>query len=95
MVRKKQSIIRRAIAIRKMKLAKVSNPNQLAREPSGSGKIAMKRKTIGSKSQAIEFLIDILFLTREIKMIIKSNNAAIDISICTAAMFFPYCYYDD
>ena len=67
--------------IRKIKLENVSNPSQLENLARGSGKMAIIRKTIGRRSQAIELLIDMVFFLRD--MIIKINNkmVAIDISI--------------
>ena len=80
-VRKKQMIMSRAMAMRKMKLEKVSKPSQVDNEARGSGKIAIRRKTIGNNNQAIELLIEMVFLFRDIIMMINNNMAAIDISI--------------
>jgi hypothetical protein len=67
--------------ITKMKLARVSNPSQLAKVSSGIGKIAINIKTRGSKSQTMEFLIDIEFLRRLKKMRIRRIRAAMETSI--------------
>lgn len=80
-VRKKQRIMSRAIVIRKIKLERVSKPSQLDNALRGSGKIATNRKTIGSKSQAIELLVEIRFFFRETIIKISNRMAAIDISI--------------
>lgn len=81
--------MRSAIVARKIKFARVSKPKKLAKAERGSGNMATRRKTIGSRSQAIEFLTDMLFLAREIIMMMKSSSAAIDISICIPVMFPP------
>ena len=80
-VKKKQSMISDAITITKIKLARVSKPNQCASAVRGSGKRAMTIKIMGSKSQATEFLIDMVLRLRQ--KIIKNNNAnaAMTISI--------------
>ncbi len=87
-VRKKQMTIRRAIIATKMKLARVSKPSHLANASIGDGKMAMIMKTRGSKSQAMECLIDIRFLVRQMIMIINRMMAAIDISIWRLVMMF-------
>ena len=79
-VRKKQSTMRRAMTIRKMKLEVVSKPSQLARAAIGSGKMAMMTKTIGRSSQATELLMDIEFLLRQMIIRISKMRAAITIS---------------
>ena len=69
------------MVMRKMKLEKVSKPSHLESSSSGAGKMAISRKTIGSKSQAIELLVEMRLFFSE--MIIKANSriAAMDISI--------------
>lgn len=78
-VRKKHRIISRAITITKIKLEKVSNPSQLEKVARGSGKMAMARKTIGSRSHAIELLTDILLFLSE--TMISSNKSIVAITI--------------
>lgn len=80
-VRKKHNTIKRAIVIRKMKLASVSNPSQCASPVSGSGKMAISANRIGSSNQAIEFLIDIELRFRQTIIMMKRIIAAIVISI--------------
>ena len=48
---------------------------------SGSGKIAVRTKMIGSNNHAIEFLMDIELCLRQIMIIMKRMIAAIIISI--------------
>ena len=88
MVREKQTIIRRAIVARKIKFDRVSKPSHLANDSSGPGMIAMIRNTIGSKSHASEFLIERELRLRQMMIIKNSINAATDISICKAVIFF-------
>lgn len=88
-VRKKQRTIRRAIVVRKIKLDRVSKPSQLDNAASGSGKMAINKKTIGSKSQAIELLVEMRFFFKEMIISANSEIAAIDISICILVIFTP------
>ena len=75
------------MVMRKMKLERVSKPSQLDNVASGSGKMAINKKTIGSKSQVMKLLVEIRFFLREI--MIKANNriAAMDISIWILVIF--------
>lgn len=77
------------MVMRKMKLERVSKPSQLDNVASGSGKMAINKKTIGSKSQVMKLLVEIRFFLREI--MIKANNriAAMDISIWILVIFTP------
>ena len=81
MVRKKQRMMSSAIAVRNMKLERVSKPSQLDSTASGSGNMAIKRKTNGKRSQAIELLMEIVFLLSRKTIMISNTIAAIDISI--------------
>ena len=67
--------------MRKIKLERVSKPSQDESVVSGSGKIAMSKKKTGSNSQAIEFLIEIVFFLREMIIIISNSIEAMAISI--------------
>ena len=82
MVRKKQRMISKAMASRKMKLDNVSKPSQAETVARGSGKNATRRKTIGSNNHAIELLIEIELRLRQVKIIMNNNMAAKAISIC-------------
>ena len=93
MVMEKQRIISKAIDTKKMKFAKVSNPSQLARVVSGSGKIAIIIKTMGSRSQAIELRIDILFLAKLVMTIISNISAEKIISIWMLLIFISPNFY--
>lgn len=77
------------MVMRKMKLERVSKPSQLDNVASGSGKMAINKKTIGSKSQVMKLLVEIRFFLRE--TMIKANNriAAMDISIWILVIFTP------
>ena len=90
-VRKKQIRISRAIATKKIKLARVSKPSQLANAVSGSGKMAIRMNASGRISQAIEWRIVMRFFAR-LKIIRNSRMiAAMRISICSFSMLFsPY-----
>ena len=79
-VRKKHTTMRRAIVIRKIKFAGVSKPSQLEKAARGAGKMAMHKKTIGNKSQAMELLMEMVFFLRAMAMMIKSVILAIAIS---------------
>lgn len=85
-VKKKQMSMSRAMVIRKMKLDKVSKPNQLARAVNGSGKMATTIKMIGKKSQATEFLMDMELRLRHIIIKTSKTRAAIVISIWRLVM---------
>ena len=87
MVRKKQIRISRAIITTKMKFDKVSNPSQLAKDCNESGKTATIIKAIGSRNQAIEFLIDKVFFASSTTIIMNNIIAAIIISICRVFIF--------
>lgn len=82
-------IISSAITMRKIKLERVSKPSQLDNIVSGSGNIAISRNTIGKRSHAIEFLIEIVFFLRDVTIIINNSIVAMVISICMLVMFFP------
>ena len=91
MVRKKQMMISRAMMATKMKLARVSKPSHLAKASIGEGKMAMMMKTRGRRSQAMEFLMDMRFLAKQMMMRINKMMAAIDISIWRLVMTLnPY-----
>ena len=75
--------------IRKIKFEKISNPRKCDKSSMGFGKTAMIRNTIGRRSQAMEFLMDIEFLRRLSMIIRKKNNDAIDIKICNLVMCSP------
>ena len=64
-----------------MKFDNVSKPSQDERIVSGSGNRAIRRKTIGNRSHAIEFFIEMVFFLREMTIIISKSIVAIDISI--------------
>ena len=56
---------------------------------SGSGKMAIMRKTIGSRSQAMELLMDIVFFFSETTISNKRIILAMIISICSLIIFTP------
>lgn len=56
---------------------------------SGSGKMAIMRKTIGSRSQAMELLMDIVFFFSEMTISNKRIILAMIISICSLIIFTP------
>ena len=89
-MRKKQIRISKAMTIRKIKLERVSKPSQLARDSRGCGKMAMRIKMMGRRSQAIEWRTDRRFLARLTMMSNSKMTAAIDISICKLVMLSPY-----
>ena len=74
--------IRMAITTKKMKLDRVSNPNQLANTCNGSGKIAIMIKMIGRRNQAIELRMDKLLLVKPMIIMMNKIAAATAISIC-------------
>ena len=74
-------MMRSAITTKKMKFESVSNPSQLEKTVRGSGKRAIKRKTMGNRSHAMEFLIEIVFFFNDTIIIINNIIVAIDISI--------------
>lgn len=80
-VRKKQRIRRRAIIMTKIKLERVSKPNQWAKESMGSGKIAIRIKTSGRRSQVREILIEMEFRRRLKKIMMRRISAARENSI--------------
>lgn len=80
-VRKKQIMINRAIMTTKIKLERVSKPSEWASCSRGSGKMAMRMKTKGRRSQAIEFLMDIELRRRLKKMRARRTSAATKTSI--------------
>ena len=86
---KKVKIIRSAIAIKKMKLARVSKPRKSETFAMDSGNIAINKKTIGRSSQAIELLTDMEFLRTEKMIKINRMIVAIVISIWILVIFFP------
>lgn len=65
----------------KMKLEKVSKPSHLERTVRGSGKIAIMRKTTGSKSHAMELLMEMVFFLSEIMISNSKRMVAMIISI--------------
>lgn len=75
------------MAIRKMKLERVSKPSQLDNAVSGSGKMAISKKTIGNRSQAMELLVEMWFFFNEAIIRINNKTAAIDISIWMLVIF--------
>ena len=79
-----------AIIITNMKFASVSKPSQFAKASNGFGKIAIIMKTRGRSSQAIEFLMDIVFLRRLKKMRMRRMRVAMDISIWILVMRSPF-----
>ena len=88
-MRKKHRTISRAIVIRKTKLAGASKPSQLEIAESGSGKIAINKKTTGSNSQATELLVERLFFLSAMAIIRKRITLAIAISIWILIIFTP------
>ena len=67
--------------MRKIKLDNTSKPKKCESVSIGVGKIAIRRNTIGSNNQAMEFLIDIEFLRRLNKMASRKINDTIIIMI--------------
>lgn len=79
-VRKKQRIMSDPIMTRKMKLAKVSKPSQLARVARGSGKMATMRQITGRRSQATELLTENEFFLSDTMITMNRMMAATAIS---------------
>ena len=89
MVRKKQMMMRSAMITTKMKLEKVSKPSHLENAVRGSGKIEIMRKTIGSKSHAMELLMEMVFFLSETMISSSRRMVATIISICRLVIFTP------
>ena len=89
MVSEKQTKINDAIATRKIKFDKASNPSHLANDSRGPGIMAIMINMTGKRSHATEFLMDKEFFFRLIIMTSSKKTAAIDISICMLVIFPP------
>ena len=70
-----------------MKFENVSKPSQLENLASGSGKMAISRKTRGRSSQAMELLVEMEFFLSSATIVISSNIVAMDISIWMLVIF--------
>ena len=81
--------MRRPITTTKIKFANVSKPSQLEKAAIGSGITAIIIKTIGKRSQATEFLIEIELCFKPSMISISNIIVATNISICKLLIFSP------